>query len=123
MDETLKQKLEAVGFYDEKSNDMAEHEWLLTKAINPEDLSHVKKIVGKNHFEPRGYRYLFIGTTRMAQGGNGYYATSNINGDYRGYKCRYSYDRDIANIFASGYTLEECVNNFIDKYNRLEYNE
>jgi hypothetical protein len=128
MNKKLLEKLNAVGFEHKFSHNsltsMDKNSHFFTTNIKENDLDHVKKIVGKNHFSPYGYRSLFIGTCLWSEGGMGFYATSDIRGIYRRYRAWYedtSYD--LANIFASGKTLEDCVNNFIDNYNGLTYNE
>jgi len=121
MEKALIEKLEAVGFFQ-----LDETTSFFTEEYRKEDLDHVKSRMGKNHFSPSlTGRHVFFGKcisskdkTKMV-----WYSTSHIRGEYRRYRGRTSWETDTANIFASGETLEECVDNFIQKYNKLEYNE
>ena len=88
-------------------------------AAHAKDMANVKAHLAPAHFEPRyGYRSVFI-TPYM----EGFYATSHIRGEYRGYKCRnVSGDYDAGNIFATGKTWEEVTRNFLAAYAELKYN-
>jgi hypothetical protein len=123
MDKKLVEKLKNNGFNQDNSLVIIDDCFWFTSHISEQEYKNTKKFVGKNHFKVYGYRGLFIGECFLSNDrGIGYYATSHIRGDYRGYKCQYEYTKDILNIFASGKTLEDCINSFIEKYNKLEYN-
>ena len=90
-----------------------------TIPLSDRDMANVKAHLAPDHFESQyGYRSVFI-TPHMG----GFYATSHIRGEYRGYKCRsVSRDYDAGNIFATGKTWEEVTRNFLAAYAELKYN-
>jgi len=77
---------------------------------------------GKHHFKPQ-FRFIYIssecypGTDKSF-----FYITSHIKGQMRHYRCQTWYDTDIANIFASGKTLEEAIQKFTHNFNNKIYN-
>jgi hypothetical protein len=78
---------------------------------------------GKDHFKP-AFRSIYI-SSEMYKGTakSFFYITSHIHGSMRLYRHRYWYDADIANIFASGKTLEEAVIQFTNNLTHLNYNK
>ncbi len=79
--------------------------------------------VSKNHFKPY-FRHVFIADCDW--NGGFVYITSNINninGLYRGYRCRNSYDIEIGNIFALGKTLDEAKMKFEYNFKNKIYNK
>jgi hypothetical protein len=89
-----------------------------TIPLSSDDLAKTMQRMGKNHFQPLGYRNVSIFAG---------YVTSDIRGTFRGYKCRNSYDsHDTSNIFAYTHNdNDDPIGNtklFIEKYSHLEYN-
>lgn len=82
-----------------------------------DEIGKVKEVVGRNHFSPRGYRYVSIFSS---------YATSHINGEFRHYRQRKynTHSRDILNIFSYGKNNDPVENAriFLDDYDKLKYN-
>lgn len=95
-----------------------EHPFFATGPIRNSDMDCIKKLMGKNHFIPNGYRGVFLG-----EAVDGFYVTSHIRGTYRGYRCRNETpDHDTANIFGHGKTQKEALENFIQNYNKNSFN-
>ena len=87
-----------------------------TIPLSQDDLNKTMKRIGKNHFTPRGYRSVSIFSR---------YATSDIRGTFRGYRCRNeTQDYDVSNIFAyvKGDNIVEHTKAFLEAYNNLDYN-
>jgi hypothetical protein len=78
---------------------------------------------GKDHFKPT-FRSIYI-SSEMYSGTDKsfFYITSHIHGSMRLYRHRNWYDTDVANIFASGKTLEEAVVKFTNNLTHLDYNK
>ena len=79
--------------------------------------------VGKHHFKPT-FRSIYV-SSEMYSGTDKsfFYITSHIHGSMRLYRHKYWYDVDIANIFASGKTLDEAVAKFTNSLTHLDYNK
>jgi len=83
------------------------------------ETENVKTFIGKNHFSPFGYRFVSVFNC---------YVTSNIRGDFRKYRTRTTYPKDILNIFSyvndeNGDDMPiESVKKFIADYRNLNYN-
>ena len=77
---------------------------------------------GKHHFEPK-FRYVYV-SSKCNSGTDlpFFYITSNIAGKMRRYRCWYWYETSIANIFASGTTLEEAIKKFNRNFSHKIYN-
>jgi len=108
--------LEDIGF-------IKQGESFFVADIGTDDLKNILERISPNHFSPNGNRSLFLGHMYPNTEKEFWYATSNIQGTYRGYRCRNTYNSyDTGNIFASGKTCLECVERFIDNYITLSYN-
>jgi len=108
--------LEDIGF-------IKQGESFFVADIGTDDLKNILERISPNHFSPNGNRSLFLAHMYLNRKDEFWYATSNIRGTYRGYRCRNTYDSyDTGNIFASGKTCLECVESFIDRYITLSYN-
>ena len=108
--------LEDIGFikYDES---------FFVADIGADDLKNILERLSPNHFSPNGNRSLFVAHMYPNTEKEFWYATSDVRGTYRGYRCRNETNSyDTGNIFASGKTCLECVERFIDKYITLSYN-
>ena len=80
--------------------------------------------VSPNHFSPI-HRDIWISPKSKnvdPKTKNAYHISSSINGIYRKYRARYSYKRELANIFSMGKTLKEAVENFEKDFRAKNYN-
>lgn len=74
---------------------------------------------GRNHFKPY-FRCVFVAIRHSTPS---VYVTSNIVGDYRGYRCRtWCGQHSLANIFGHGATLADAIGNFVKNYESNTYN-
>ena len=77
-----------------------------------------------DHFVPNSWRSVYIACMYEGTAGEFWYATSNIRGTFRGYRCRnIQTDFDTSNIFASGKTCFSAVSKWLDNYKNSRYNE
>jgi hypothetical protein len=77
--------------------------------------------VKPNHFEPRN-RTLYVSGPMHAHG-TFYYATSCINGRWRGHRCKnWIENADVGNIFGSGRTQHAAVVQFLENFKAKTYN-
>ena len=95
-----------------------------TAGIGEEDNKKILEQLKPNHFTPNGNRSIFFGHMYPNTGVDAFwYATSDVRGTYRGYRCRTEYTSyDVGNIFASAKTCLECAEKFKNNYLTLEYN-
>lgn len=89
-----------------------------TIGLTVKEREAINNRMGKNHFEPMGWRGVSVFKN---------YTTSHVRGSYRAYRGRrVTHDYDTANIFAySGNGNDNPVMNtllWLEKYSKLEYN-
>lgn len=82
---------------------------------------------GRDHFTPTFRQVSVQGPTHGRQPDGTrtptfFYVTSCIHGTMRGYRCRHTYDTQVANIFARAPTKRAAVIEWIRKYQAKEYN-
>ena len=94
-----------------------------TAPLSEEDNKNILDNLKPDHFTPNGHRSIFFGHMYPNTEKEFWYATSDVRGTFRGYRCRNEYDGyDTGNIFASAKTLLKCTEKFIKNYTDLKYN-
>ena len=117
MDNESRELLEGLGFTG-KDN-------YLTAPIAEDDLENTINYLKPHHFTPAFgyYRGVFIAAPLEGSENQFWYVTSNIRGNFRGYRCRtITHDYDTSNIFASGKTCLEAVTKWVHNYTNRIYN-
>jgi len=91
--------------------------------VGEEDNKNIIEHLKPNHFSPHGHRTIFFAHMYPDTPKEFWYATSDVRGTYRGYRCRREdYSHDAGNIFASAKTCLECAEKFKNNYLTLKYN-
>jgi len=86
---------------------------------------YTNDLIKNNHWSVK-YRSVYISSlNHRVTGDNFYYITSSIHGKYRRNRARKynEWNREFANIFVSGKTLEETINKFLEDFETKRYNE
>jgi hypothetical protein len=117
--ESAKQKLSELGFVF-APNDSNDDLIPITKWGKMAAEAYTTDLIKNNHWIP-SYRDIFIA---FKYPNSGYYITSSIRGVFRMKRARKYNEcqRDFGNIFASGQTLPETVDNFIKAFKSKDYN-
>ena len=98
-------------------------ESFFTADIGEADRENILNSMKPNHFTPDGYRSLFFAHMYPDTEKEFWYATSDVRGTYRGYRCRTEDNScDAGNIFANAKNCIECAEKFKENYLSLEYN-
>jgi len=91
--------------------------WFEREESLPEDVSRCISSVLPAHFTATSKRGAYVGHMYPSTTKSFWYITSNIVGDFRGYKCRTVYhNHQVGNVFGSGTTLEDAVKKFVIAY-------
>jgi hypothetical protein len=113
--------LQTAGFH--QDTEMSNYFW---RELEPDDRDMAIRHVLPNHFTP-SYNFRGVFIAHMYENDKErefWYATSNIRGTYRGYRCHNEYgDFDTANIFTSGKTCLDTVTMWLENYIKRRYNQ
>ena len=119
MNKTEIEKMETIGFFltDTSSYLDSDSLWLSTKEVNSNDRCRAIGQLYPNHFSPTFNRGAFVAHMYEGTDKDFWYITSNLRGNYRGYRCRTTIsDFDTCNVLGSGKSLEQAVDKFVEEY-------
>jgi len=121
MNENEIKLMESVGFFlvpEVSVVMMGDSLWFERNMIHPNDIHRAINALAPHHFQASSTRGAYVAHMYADDPEKSFwYITSNLRGDYRGYKCRnVTQDFDTANIFGSGKTFLDAATAFVENY-------